>query len=49
MMNKYLLQKSRQTYIGNRLISIRLEMQRLQKQLQNNHDLVLQQHDQAKK
>ena len=26
MMNKYMLQKSRQTYIGNRLIAIRLEM-----------------------
>lgn len=29
MMNKYMLQKSRQAYIGNRLISIRLEMQKL--------------------
>jgi hypothetical protein len=28
--------KSRQTYIGNRLIAIRVEMKRLQAQLENN-------------
>lgn len=36
--NKFMLQKSRQAHIGNRLISIRLEMQKLQKQLQANHE-----------
>ena len=49
MMNKYVLQKSRQVHIGNRLISIRLEMQRLQKQLQANHELLKKNQEDAKK
>lgn len=34
--NRNVLQKSRQAHIGNRLIQIRLEMQKLQKQLDSN-------------
>ena len=47
MQNRMTLQKSRQTQIGNRLIQIRLEMKRLQNQLQSNVEHQTQMQQQA--